>query len=77
MASATGRKRISVPLPAPAAQEVARRAARCGLAPSMWCRQIIEAALADARCQHGPPRPASPEPPGDGLTARHVNQKGL
>jgi hypothetical protein len=53
MASATGRERISVPLPAPAAQEVARRAARCGLAVSTWCLQAIEAALADARCSHG------------------------
>jgi len=69
MASATGRERISVPLSAPAAQEVARRAARCGLAPSMWCLQIIEAALADARCSHGAARPATPEPPGDGPPA--------
>ena len=60
------RRSLTVRMTPTAAQEAARRAARCGLPVPLWAGQVIEAFLAGERCAHGPPRPAGPPPARDG-----------
>jgi hypothetical protein len=60
MADSTPRRVLTVRLPPTVVEEVARRAQRCGLPVPQWVR--IEAFLAEERCQHGPPHPATTAP---------------
>ena len=65
MVVSAARRSLTVRLSPTVVQEVARRAQRCGLAASQFVVQVIEAFLAGERCQHGPPRPATPPPSPD------------
>jgi hypothetical protein len=60
MASEAAERSVAVRMTTRAAREAARRAALCGLDVPHWAGQVIEAFLAGERCQHGPPRPATP-----------------
>ena len=53
---------LRITLPPAVVAEVTKRASTCGLAPSLFVRQLVEAYVADARCTHGVARPEAPEP---------------
>jgi hypothetical protein len=63
MAVSAARRALALRLSPPVVAEVERRALRWGLAKPQFVVQVIEAFLAEERCQHGPPRPATPTTP--------------